>query len=111
VKIACCATSTLEPTQQAMLAPFLKPGTDADAVVASTNVLRENGKAVYELHTHLPSATVAELGRLGGAMWRVGLAPIFGPPPVPPLPTPLPNVTPPTPEPARPAKDSPNAAP
>jgi hypothetical protein len=30
-------------------------------------------------------------------MWRVGLAPIFGPPAMPPLPTPPANVTPPPP--------------
>jgi hypothetical protein len=89
------ATSKLQPEHQAMLAPFLRPGTNLDAVVATTNVTRNGGRPVYELHTHLPSAAVAEMGRLGGAMWRVGLAPIFGPPALPPLPTPPPNVTPP----------------
>lgn len=94
----------LDPIQQVALAPFASSPTMT--IVTHTRAWRDGDRAVYELRTRVPAEVIRDIGMIGGAMWRVGFAPILGPPPTPPLPAPPPTITPPATEPA-PAEQTP----
>ncbi|MBI4512316.1 MAG: hypothetical protein HY698_21970 [Deltaproteobacteria bacterium] len=88
-------TDSMTPERELMLAPFLRPSAKQDAIVSTTRVLRNDAGASYLLATLVPPPALAELGRMGGAMWRIGFSYLLGPPPLPPIPAPPASLIPP----------------
>ena len=102
----------LDPMHQAALAPFASK--QSMTIVTTTRAWRDDERATYELRTRIPAEVIRDIGMIGGAMWRVGFAPVLGPPPVPPLPAPPPTITPPANAPApetSPGRDQPPVEP
>jgi hypothetical protein len=67
-------------------------GTPDSAIVSTTNVVGD----AYEVTTFIPRSLLGDLGATGGALWRIAFQPVLNPPPVPPLPVPPAQLTPPT---------------
>lgn len=80
---------------------FLRPGQEHSAIVVVTRVRQLRRGMAYELTTRVPPTVLSDVAGMGGAMWRVALSPILGAPPVPPLPLPPSNLTPPAAAPSR----------
>jgi hypothetical protein len=101
VREAMKVSGAIDERHEAAIAPFTAD--EEGAIVSASRVAAEDGRAVYEVSSTVPTTIASELGGIGGAMWRVAVAPLLGPPALPPLPAPPPAVTPPATAPEAPA--------
>ncbi len=91
----------------------LRDAPEGSGLVVATRVTM-GATAAYELRSVIPNEVLSSLGGMGGAIWRLGLGLMMGPPSLPPLPTPprlmAPPMTdepaPPTPPPSSPSSPS-----
>jgi hypothetical protein len=93
IATALAQAGPLAAHEQAMLEPFLHAGDDA-AVVTTTRAF-DGPRPGFEVTSRVPAAALGSLPSVGGAMWRISLGLLIGPPALLPVPAPPRALSPP----------------